>query len=91
MQQQLQGRQQGCPHTPHPLLAQRLPVHRGLVLVGSGALELPRVKESVADGAFEDQQPNMPVGRAGGASERGNVKIAGVSLREEQQGRDLFF
>lgn len=46
------------------------------------------MKESAADGAFEDQQPDMSVGRA---SERGNVKIAGVSPREEHQGRDLLF
>lgn len=47
------------------------------------------MKMSAADGAFEDQQPDMSVDLAGVASERVNVKIAGVSLREEHQGRNL--
>lgn len=49
------------------------------------------VKVSVADGAFEDQQPDMSVHLAGVASERVSVKIAGVPLREEHQGRNLLF
>lgn len=62
---------------------------RGFFLSGSDALAGFSVRGSPASGAFEYQQRDMPAHLAGVTSARVNVKIAGVSLREEHQGQNL--
>lgn len=47
------------------------------------------MKVSPVSGAFEYQQRDMSVHFAGVTFVRVNVKIAGVSLREEHQGQNL--